>query len=83
MKWIEINKQDDRIILNVDKIIKIKTFEYKEQFGINIYYQSGQNKECISLNYLDKSLRESEYDRILDFLLCSDTEVTRLWIINK
>lgn len=83
MKWIEINKRDDRIILNVDKIIKINTFEYKEQFDINIYYQSGQNKECIRLSYLDKLLREFEYNRILDFLICSDTEVTCLWIINK
>ena len=83
MKWIEINKRGNKIILNVDKIIEIKTFEYKEQFDINIYYQSGQIKGCIGLNYLDKSLRESEYDRLLDFLICSDDEVTCLWIINK
>lgn len=82
MKWIEINKKGHKTILNVNKIIEIKTFEYKEQFGINIYYQSGQTKECIGLTYLDKSLRESEYDRILQFLICSDSEVTCLWIIN-
>ena len=40
MKWIEINKRNNKILLNVDKIIEIKTFEYKEQFYINIYYQS-------------------------------------------
>ena len=83
MKWIEINKRNNKILLNVDKIIEIKTFEYKEHFYINIYYQSEQNKECIGLNYLDKSLGESEYDRLLNFLICSDTEVTYLWINNK
>lgn len=83
MKWIEINKRGNKTILNVDKIIEIKTFEYKEKFSIYIYYQSGQNKECIELNYLNKSLRKSEYDRLIDFLLCSDIEVTYLSINNN
>lgn len=78
MKWIEINKRSNKTISNVDKIIEIKTFEYNNQFGINIYYQSGQSKECIGLNYLDKSLRESEYYRILQFLINSDSEITCL-----
>lgn len=83
MKWIEINKKGHKTILNVNKIIEIKTFEYNKQFSINIYYQSGQSKECIGLNYLDKSLRESEYDRILQFLINSDSEITCLWTIDQ
>ena len=83
MKWIEINKRGNRTILNVDKIINIKTYKYNEQYGFNIYYQSGQSKECINLNYTNEDYRNSEYDRFLDFLICSDDEVTCLWIINK
>lgn len=30
MKWIEINKRGNRTILNVNKIIDIKTYKYNE-----------------------------------------------------
>lgn len=82
MKWIEINKRGNRTLLNVDKIIDIKTYKYNEQYGFNIYYQSGQNKECINLSYTSENYRNSEYDRLLDFLICSDKEVTCIWLIN-
>lgn len=80
MKWIEINKRGNRTILNVDKIIDIKTYKYNEQYGFNIYYQSGQSKECINLNYINKDYRDSEYNKLLDFLICSDKEVTCIWL---
>lgn len=72
MKWIEINKRGNKTILNVDKIIEIKTFEHKEQFDIFIYYQFGQSKECIGLSYINESLRKSTYDRLKIFLLSLD-----------
>lgn len=82
MKWIEINKTGNKIILNVDKIIDIKTYKYNEQYGFNIYYQSGQSKEYINLNYINENYRNSEYNRLLDFLICSDNEVTCIWLNN-
>ena len=83
MKWIEINKKGIRTILNVDKIIEVKTYKYNEQYGFNIYYQSGQTKECINLNFDNEDYRDSEYDRILDFLICSDKEITYIRLINN
>lgn len=82
MKWIVINKRGNRTILNVDKIIDIKTYKYNELYGFNIYYQSGQSKECINFSFTDEYKRNSEYDRLLDFLICLDKEVTCIWIIN-
>ena len=83
MKWIEINKRENKIILNVDKIIEIKTYKYNKEYGFNIYYQSGQSKECINLSYLNEEIRNSEYNRLLDFLICADSEVTCIWLINN
>ena len=83
MKWIEINKGGNRTILNVNKIIKITTYKYNGQYGFNIYYQSGQSKECINLNFINEDYRNSEYDKLLDFLICSDNEVTCIWLINN
>lgn len=83
MKWIEINKTVNKIILNVDKIIDIKTYKYNEQYGFNIYYQSGQNKECINFNYTNEDYRNSKYNKLLDFLICSDKEVTYIQLINN
>lgn len=82
MKWIEINKRGNRTILNVDKIIEIKTYKYSEQYGFYIYYQSGQSKECISFKFNNEDYMKSEYDRLLDFLICSDEEITCIWLIN-
>ena len=83
MKWIEINKRGNRTILNVDKIIKITTYKDNEQYGFDIHYKSGQTKERINLNFINEDHRNSEYDRLLDFLICSDNEVTCIWLINN
>lgn len=82
MKWIEINKKGNKTILNVDKIIEIKTYKYNELYGFNIYYQSGQSKECINFSFTNENSRNYEYDRLLDFLICSDKEVTCIWFNN-
>lgn len=75
MKWIEIYISGNRTILNVDKIIEIKTYKYNEQYSFNIYYQSGQSKECISLSFTYEHSRDCEYNRLLDFLICTDKEI--------